>query len=201
MNILERFDQDERFKRLARRRSNFRAMVGHVYNKYREHGAVGIIETGSAWDTGNWEGQGQSTLIWDWLIEQVGGSNAQIDCTSIDVRQESVDNSKAQTKFVEYICGDAVAEIAKLNSAHFTNVFLLYLDSYDWTPQLNIESAFHHMAELTACYRLLPPGCMVVVDDRHGDEQGKHFMVEAFFSHYLKLNPVFKNHQIGFIKP
>jgi hypothetical protein len=41
---------------------------------------------------------------------------------------------------------------------------------------------------------------MIVVDDRHTEEMGKHFLVDQFFQR-LNLEPVFKSYQIGWIKP
>lgn len=196
MTILERFDADPRFSRLSRRRNNFRMMVEHVLKFSDTHELAHIIETGSAWDLDNWEGQGQSTLIWDWLIENC--TDRGIHAYSIDITPASVENSQKQTSHVEYRCADSVIT---LNVADVSHCGLLYLDSYDWTSEKNLESSFHHMAELATVWAKLPKGCMIVVDDRHGDMKGKHWMVEAFLSEYLKIKPVFRNHQIGWIKP
>jgi cephalosporin hydroxylase len=195
--ILSEFDQHDGFKRLARRRENFRTMVAHVLDFSAVHVGCSIIETGSAHDTDNWEGQGQSTLIWDWLMSK----QVLVSALSIDITPKSVETAASQCPAVKFICGDSVKSLNDLDSSVFKKVGLLYLDSFDWSPAQNLESSFHHMAELATCWRLLPSGCMVVVDDRHGDEEGKHWLVEAFMSHYLKLKPVFRNHQIGWIKP
>ena len=194
--ILEKFDADPRFQRLARRKDNFRLMCEHIL-KSSEKGKSQILETGCAWDTDNWEHHGQSTLIWDWLIEQ----EPKVNCLSIDITPTSIESSKKQTKYVDLICSDSVVAINELDEEYFSCISLVYLDSYDWCPEKNLESSFHHLAELAACWRFLPSGCLIVVDDRHGDGQGKHWMVEHFLSDYLKIKPVFKNHQIGWLKP
>lgn len=190
MNILNEFDLNPNFQKLGRRGKNFRAMIEHVL-KYS--GSL-IVETGTAWDKNNWEGQGQSTLIWDWLLSRCEDLSLPI---SIDVREEGISVAKGQTQNVRFICGDAVKVLGEL--AEPGKIHLLYLDSYDWTPETNIESAAHHLMELTSIWPKLPLGCMVVVDDRHGEFQGKHWMVEAFMKK-VSAQVAFKNHQIGWIK-
>lgn len=197
MTILEQFDADPRFKGLARRRNNFRQMIEHAESFSAEHGTCQILETGTAWDQNNWDGQGQSTIVWDWLAKLDPG----VKVTSIDIRPESTETARKQTTHVDYITGDSVLSINELPEGFFKSVGLLYLDSFDWAEQINLESSFHHMAELASCWRLLPSGCLVAVDDRHGDGKGKHWLVEAYMQHYLKLEPVFRNHQVGWIKP
>jgi len=196
MNIDKAFNEDKRFLGLHRRRENFRKMCQHAIDFADTHGECQIVETGSAWHTGNWMGQGQSTIVWDWVAE----IEPRVKVLSIDIRPESTKNAKAQTKNVEYMTADSVQTLNELPEEKLKKCGLLYLDSYDWSPELNIESAFHHAAELAACWRCLPNGCLIVVDDRSGPSKGKHWMVEAFMSHYLKLDAVFKNHQIGWIK-
>lgn len=200
MNILKAFDDEVRFLGLERRRHNFRKMIEHAVNFAREKGKCHIIETGVAWDTGNWRGQGQSTVIWDWLIWQAKKEDLNITATGIDITPKSIENARAQTRLVELIESDSVKALNQMGPEKLVECGLLYLDSYDWTPEKNIESAFHHVAELCAVWRYLPTGCLVAVDDRHGPEAGKHWMVEAFMNKYLGYEPVFKNHQIGWVK-
>lgn len=179
------------FKKLGKRSGTFFQMIKHL-----ETSPGGwIIETGCAWHTGNWGGQGQSTLIWDWVIDQ----RPDIHCMSIDLSQEHVDTAMSQTKSVNYVCADSVKTLNDLDDA-LTDCRLLYLDSFDWSEALNLESAFHHMAELAACWRHLPAGCMIVVDDRWGHMRGKHWLVEGFMSK-LGIKPAFCEYQIGWVKP
>lgn len=63
-----------------------------------------------------------------------------------------------------------------------------------------LDSAFHHFAELATVWRLLPSDCLIMVDDRHSETSGKHFMVQ-FFMEKLGIEPVYKGHQIGWLKP
>lgn len=188
--ISSEIEKQKWFDRLGRRGRNFKAMLEHV-DKF-SYGY--IVETGTAHDKDNFEGQGQSTLIWDWYIGQKPG----IQAFSIEIRQEGIDVAIAQTKLVKYICGDSVKKLYEFRKPQ--DICLLYLDSYDWTEQLNLESAAHHFFELASVWALLSPGTMIVVDDRHGDMKGKHWMVEEYLKR-LGIAPVFKNHQIGWIKP
>lgn len=186
--------------RLEGRRDNFLLMMEHM-EKMALLGPVGIpkviIETGTAHDPDNFEGQGQSTLLWDWF-----STHYPVDIYSLDDREEPKQYVEKLLKGnrTKFVIGDSVKTLAEFDRDILARTYLLYLDSFDWTPQLNIESAHHHLAELCAVYALLPSGCMVVVDDRHGELKGKHFMVEVFFQH-LNVKPAFKNYQIGFVKP
>lgn len=195
--ILELFDDREEFNRLARRRDNFRVMIEHVL--LQEDDCRLIVETGTAWCKDNWEWQGQSTLVWDWLIEQ----DHFVQARSIDVNPEAEKICEAQTKHIEYVTKDSVQALHYYSYCRDgidpSRIALLYLDSFDWTEQANMDAAFHAMAELAAIYAVLPLGCMIVCDDRHGDMKGKHWLVEQFFVK-LGIEPVFKNHQIGWIK-
>ncbi len=190
--VLEKFEEHEKFQRLLARRYTFYRMIEHL-----EKFASGrIIETGCAHDADNWEGQGQSTLIWDWYV----GLRPSYSAHSIDITQASIDASKAQTKNVSLICADSVSTLNGFLPNVLNETRLLYLDSFDWSPEANLDSAFHHMAELAAVWRELKPGCMIAVDDRHGDLKGKHFMVEEFMNK-LGIKPAFKEYQIGWVKP
>jgi hypothetical protein len=175
-------------------------MVEHVWESVKLKGSANILETGCAWDKDNWEGQGQSTLIWDWLIDAAKTDGRSISAMSVDITPTSIESARKQTKNIELVLSDSVKHLNSLHSVYLEHTFLVYLDSFDWSIEKNLESSFHHMAELATIWSGLPQGCMIVVDDRHGDHVGKHWMVETFLSHYLKMTPVFKNHQIGYIK-
>lgn len=189
---LTAFEENEKFSRLGVRRYSFYKMVEHL--EKAEPGL--IIETGTAWDKDNWEGQGQSTLIWDWACEKLEKHSV----LSIDLNPEAAKMSGEQTKFVRYETADSVKTLNKLPDDHLKYCRILYLDSYDWTPEGNLDSAFHHIAELATIWAKLPSGCLIVVDDCHGPMKGKHFMVE-FFMEKLGVESYFKGYQTGWIKP
>lgn len=191
MNIMQEFREQEWAAKLARRRKTFEHMCAHV--ALFNDPDCWIVETGTAWDKGNWAGQGQSTLIWDWLA-----SKLKIQAVSVDIRAEAAAIANEQIHTIRLVVSDSVEFLNKFE--HKSKIALLYLDSMDWTEETNIASALHHLKELAAVYAELPNGCMIAVDDRHGDEKGKHWLVENFMQN-IGLKPVFKTHQIGWIKP
>lgn len=192
MPISNKLKEQEWYPRLRKRGPNFAMMVDHVESR----GAGMIVETGTARIKGNWEGDGQSTLIWDWLAEELGS----IEVVSIDITPENIAAAESQTKNVHYMLGDSVKTLAEFNDSAISRMSLLYLDSFDWDESLNLESPFHHLCELAVLWAKLPSGCMVAVDDRHGEQKGKHWLVEGFMKS-LDIKPVFKNHQMGWVKP
>lgn len=180
------------FSKLHHRAGAFQFMVDRLM---RSEGY--IIETGSAWDRGNFEGQGQSTLIWDLCAAK----NPDLKVISIDKSEEAIKTAKDQTKNVSFFHGDSVRVLTDLSAGvKLPRAVLLYLDSYDWHEDLNIESAHHHLCELAAVFSRLPPGCMIAVDDCHGPLRGKHWMVEHFF---LKLGvlPTVSSYVTVWLKP
>lgn len=196
MTILEQLKAEPWFERTRKRGPNFAKMVEHVLQKHADTPAgdeILIVETGCARNDNNWEGDGHSTYIWDWLAERVPA----VKVHSLDIDPESIKLASAITKHVEYHEGDSVKSLLEMDLSH---CWLLYLDSFDWSPQIHLESSFHHMQELTAAWRAIPSGCLVAVDDRHGEQAGKHFLVDKFMTH-LGLKPVFMNCQIGWVKP
>ena len=177
---------------LGRRTITFHAMVSHLESCKSGY----IIETGTARQKGNWVGDGQSTLIWDWVAER----RNDIKVVSIDKEQRYIDIAKEQTKHVDYICNCSVVALNLLPISIVNQTRLLYLDSFDWSEEKDLESSLHHLCELPCVWRDLPEGCMIVVDDRHSDYKGKHWLVESFMKK-LSIGPCFKGYQIGWIKP
>jgi hypothetical protein len=179
-------------EKLAHRGETFRQIF-----RYLDAAPSGwIVETGTARIEGNWAGDGQSTLLWDRVAE----TRPDLAVQSIDLDRKAVETAMHQTKHVQFTCGDSVQALGRFPEPE--KIRLLYLDSFDWQPDptVNLDSAFHHMAELAAVWANLPSGCLVVVDDRHGEGWGKHFMVE-FFMEKLGIEPLFKAYQIGWVKP
>jgi hypothetical protein len=194
--ISQKFDANIVFKRLGRRRPNFKYMCEHVEKS--EHLNC-IVETGTAWAEDNWEYQGQSTLIWDWLIRELPRKEA----VSIDIRSEPhiYAKSKAPDTKVTFVIGDSVKALSsEVPSIILSQTVLLYLDSFDWSEEMQFQSSLHHLMELTSCWAKLPSGCLIVVDDRHASDKGKHVLVEIFMKQQ-GIEPVFKNCQVGWIKP
>jgi len=130
---------------------------------------IGIVETGCLRQIGNWAGDGQSTVVWDWLVKQHGGYGH-----SYDISPESVAAARSSVSTMQVHQQDSVEALAGFASA--STIDLLYLDSYDWTAQSD-ASAQHHRKELEAIYDRLRPGCLIAVDDCMGKSEGKHALV------------------------
>lgn len=205
--IIQEFDKqpfailkNEKIKtssRLGMRRESLRMMVEHVAKS--EISVPVIIETGTAWVPNGWEAMGLSTILWHWLTKQMD-----VEVYSIDIREEPkkfVEESIGKNDpSLKCLIGNSVQVLLDMDRSLFERVSLLYLDSRDWTIEENMESSHHHLAELCAVYPLLPKGCMIAVDDRHGEMHGKHWMVEKFFD-VIDVKPVFKQYQVIWVKP
>lgn len=130
---------------------------------------VGIVETGCLRQAGNWAGDGQSTVVWDWILGRLGGYGH-----SYDISPESVAAARSAVSRMEVHQQDSVEALQAFQNA--STIDLLYLDSYDWTADSD-ASAQHHHAELEAIYDRLRPGCLIAVDDCFSLTEGKHTLV------------------------
>jgi hypothetical protein len=135
---------------------------------------IGIVETGCLRQIGNWAGDGQSTVVWDWLLKHHGGYGH-----SYDISAESVAAARSSVSTMQVHQQDSVEALAGFASA--STIDLLYLDSYDWTADSD-ASAQHHRKELEAIYDRLRPGCLIAVDDCMGKEKGKHALVTPWLA-------------------
>ena len=113
-----------------------------------------ILETGtSAWGV-------DSTRLFDAYAERFGGRF----CT-IDIRPEPSLRLAGQLGArTRALVGDSVATL-KLVADDWTEVDLLYLDSYDLDWQDPRPSALHCLAEWNIVVPLFRPGTIIVVDD------------------------------------
>lgn len=188
-SISKAFREEFFFERLQHRKETFFKII-----EYLEQFQWGeIIETGTLRIKNNFEGDGQSTFLWDWFLGKTGTWEAH----SVDISPEAVAISKEHCPKVNVHLSDS---LAFLDTKDVSGCVLLYLDSFDWAPEIHLDSCFHHMAELATVYAKLPTGCLIVVDDKHNEQMGKHFMVQCFFEK-LGVEPYFNGYQIGWIKP
>lgn len=143
-------------------------------------------------------------IVVDALEHEKGSSpiiKAYMDnAVTFDLRKEPGEYVLEKCKHVKPICSDSITYLNSLSKEDIKDLRLLYLDSFDWSQEMHMQSAFHHMCELAVLWRILPSGCMIVVDDRHTEELGKHFLVDQFFKR-LNVEPIFKSYQIGWVKP
>lgn len=195
MTIRELFEAQPWANALSYRKDTFIKMAEH-FETVAALGLNQIIETGTARARGNWQGDGQSTLVWDWLVDQIDGAKA----ISIDLNPKAIDVAKEQTKNVKFLVGDSIEKLKAQTNKVLSKVGLLYLDSMDFEWGNGQVSAQHHLGELVAVWDSLPSNCLIVVDDCHSPYQGKHTAIAAFMVE-KQIAPAFAGYQMGWIKP
>jgi hypothetical protein len=164
---------------------SFELIARDLFNRNKE---LCIVETGTLNSDNDWLGYGQSTLLWDWIIAKTKGS-----IYSVDIDIEKIRYGRARCKNVNFIHCDSMGFLRGIDAS---KIDLLYLDSFNWSKEEHISSCLHHMGELAAVWDELPNGCLIAVDDRHNDNDGKHVLVELFFSKILQKQALSKNHLI-----
>ena len=152
---------------------------------------VHIVETGCARQVDNWCGDGQSTQVWNWIVERTGGS-----ITSFDIDPNAVAYAKSVAPLADVQCIDSVQGLRQLQNPE--QLDFLYLDSYDLTD--GIESPTHHLAELASVYPRLPSGCIIAVDDCMGEAHGKHRFVRDWLLS-LGVRPLLESYVTVWRKP
>ena len=126
----------------------------------------------------NWEGDGQSTFMFDALAR-----DRQALFFSVDITLESIETARrACSSATHLLLGDSVATLHALSRAMPARASLLYLDSYDLDPANPLPSAIHHAMELAAARTLIGPGTIVCVDDYGIAQGGKGLILDRFFS-------------------
>ncbi len=172
---------DEQFRehfapRLGKRADGFKAIFDALQANRRN---LLIVETGCMRVAGNWEGDGQSSFMFDALVRDCGGL-----FFSIDITPESIDTARrACSAATQLILNNSVAALHALNRAVATQASLIYLDSFDFDPGNALPSAIHHALELTAARSLIGSGTLVCVDDYAlGPFGGKGMLLDKFFS-------------------
>jgi SAM-dependent methyltransferase/glycosyltransferase involved in cell wall biosynthesis len=190
---LARYDRDYA-PRLGRRAETFRAAFSHIL---ADGGPVQILETGCTRMADNWDGDGQSTLLFDDLVNAVGGGVWSVDLSPAAVAFASVQTGP-RTRVVQ---ADSVAWLSNFATESPELLFdLVYLDSFDidWTNPH--PSALHHLQEFVHAWRLLRPGGVLVIDDDLRPDCGKGMYVRDHLAR-LGIEPLFSGYQIGWVKP
>ncbi|MBL8200618.1 MAG: class I SAM-dependent methyltransferase [Chromatiales bacterium] len=161
MTFLEQFEQ-QWAPRLGPRRDTFRATFSYLLR--RKPGGHLILETGCARQTDNWEGDGQSTYMFDRFAEAQGG-----DVYTVDINPASCDYARSivgqRTRVFNEDSVPFLHRVGRELRAAGRQIDLLYLDSFDWDAANPVPSALHHLKELCAIAPALTPGTLVVVDD------------------------------------
>ena len=182
---------DRAFKRAVGEEHRWPAFKTIAYYLLAKQGPVHIAETGCARERDNWYGDGQSTQVWNWIIERTGGS-----AVSFDINPNCVAYAKTVAPLVDVQCIDSVQGLRLI--PHPERLDFLYLDSFDLTD--GIESPTHHLAELTSIYPRLPSGCLIAVDDCKVNGNGKDRFVRAWLSS-LGVEPIQDSYVTVWRKP
>lgn len=170
--------------------SSFEFIAKELFDKKND---LKIIETGCLREENNWLGHGHSTLIWDYILSRKKGK-----CFSVDIDYDAIKLARSKCTKIDFIHCDSVGF---LRNADAQNIDLLFLDSYDWSPEKHINSCLHHVTELGSIWERLPSGCLVAVDDCHSQTQGKHVLVQSFFEQMYNLEPLAIGHLQVWRKP
>jgi len=172
-----------------------------IFNYLKDIRNPFIVETGCARQENNYEGDGLSTLLFDKYINEYGGYLAAVDISPVSIQFALSHMVCPRTKIVQ---SDSVDFLKMLNTDlqhDRVKIDFLYLDSFDWTEQLQVESATHHLKELEAIMPSLKPGALIGVDDnwKIGNTRvGKGWMVLDYLAS-LGMRPVFDGYQIFWI--
>ena len=146
---------------------------------------VTIVETGTARGAGNWLGDGQSTLLWDWIVAHVGG---RLDSVDIDAAACDTAHAQMTSKESRVWCADSIYLLRSMADDVLMPDWspdLVFLDSYDY--DFAMASPLHHVGELAAVAKRLQKGALVAVDDCHERDQGKQVLVADYFERAGKV--------------
>ena len=125
-----------------------------------------IVETGCLRIKDNFEGDGQSTLLFD-IYTQYRGKGAKV--FTVDINPNATKNcSEVVSKDVNIKTGDSVGYLNELSKEFYDkkiNVSLFYLDSFDLNWKSPEQSCEHHLKELVSIKKILKEDTLVVVDD------------------------------------
>lgn len=191
-DYLDYFDL-EYLRKLGMRAPTFRAVLREAVARK----VAQIVETGCMRKEDNWQGDGQSTIIWNSYTNyhKFGGK-----FTTIDIDQEAIDLVRNVCSDAASIVGDSIKEL----TVQRTPIDLLYLDSFDVDMNNAGPAAMHCMFEFCSAKPRLHSGSIVFIDDSPttSDHQtgGKGSYVAQYFKQ-LGVAPFTFGYQIAWIMP
>ena len=155
---------DDVRSRLGHRQSGF----DYIFDYLKTLKEPLIVETGCARQLDNYEGDGQSSLLFDKYINEYGGH-----FWTVDLAEESVNYSRSKviSENSAVALGDSITKLKDLNSILLQSekkINFLYLDSFDAPrdePEVVYMSAVHHLYELVTIAPSLADGALIGVDD------------------------------------
>jgi hypothetical protein len=161
------------------------------------HAAEYIVETGCLRKQDNWQGDGQSTLLWSEFRRYRGVGTFH----SVDIDEDAVCAAKLIT------AEDPNTEIVRMDSVKYLRdrkvpIDILYLDSLDCDQSNPHPAALHCLMELTAAMPMLRRNSIVFVDDSPMGPglkvQGKGLYV-AEFMEKLGIHPFAFAYQVAWL--
>jgi hypothetical protein len=160
---------DDVRSRLGHRQSGF----DYIFDYLKTLKEPLIVETGCARQLDNYEGDGQSSLLFDKYINEYGGH-----FWTVDLSEESVNYSRSKviSENSAVALGDSITKLKELNSILLQSqkkINFLYLDSFDAPrdePDVVFQSALHHLYELITIAPSLADGALIGVDDNWVEE-------------------------------
>jgi len=154
---------EEIFPKLGVRQESFRKIFKYL-DKLPD--PIIIVETGCLRIKDNFNGDGQSTLLFD-KYTQFRGNGAKVHTVDIDPKSTKV-CSEVVSKNVDIATEDSIKYLNKLTNKFYSEnkeVSFFYLDSFDVDWKSPEQSCQHHLKELVSIKKILKPGTLVVVDD------------------------------------
>lgn len=166
-------------EKTGKRAEGFSIMLNHLF----QFTDPLIVETGMCRIKDNFEGDGQSTRIFDSFVSENGGK-----LIAVDNDRNAIEMCKllVNEKHTGLYWQDSVSFLSYLNNFYggdVKKIKLLYLDSYDVDFYDPHESALHHLCELTAIMPSLESNSIVAVDDNmiiNDKKTGKGIYIEKF---------------------
>lgn len=148
-----------------------------------------IVETGTTRVPNEWEGDGQSTRLFDSFVNFYSGT-----IYSVDISEEAVEvASSLVSNRVYFHIGDSVRFLYNLSS--HDKFDLIYLDSFDVDFENPHPSAMHHIFELlSVLHKNTQPGTLIAIDDHDGGRgKGKYI---AQYLDQIGVKKVYEGYQI-----
>lgn len=183
------------WSRYGVRAPTFKRALQHVASRIAPGGSPTIVETGTTRREDAYT-DGQSTVLFDWFASCYPRGRV----VSVDIELANCEVARTLVSDrTRVACADSVQFLASMPASLVHDIDLLYLDSFDLDWNNPHPSSLHHLMELTAVYRSLHPGCVVVVDD-NASGVGKGAYVKRFFES-LGIAPLFDAYQLAFVVP
>jgi len=131
-----------------------------------------ILETGTCRIPNNWEGDGQSTRLWNAFLEY----NKNGKCYSVDIDPNAclIAKEMINTNYIDIICQNSISYLESIpENIKFD---LIYLDSYDLDLNNIHPSSMHHVRELlSVIHKNTTPNTILSIDDHYnGNGKGKY---------------------------